>query len=327
MKRCFRNEKLPFRREEFEIVYHYYLDESTKQEFTDDELDQINTKQVLNKYREKYHLPFPDEIRAIREQYGLTASKMSEALGFGINTYRNYELGEVPSESNARLIQISKNPDDFLTLAKLSNAFSQKECQRLVDRINELNTRASETTRDRFMESYVLSNQRPTSTTGYQLPTLEKAMNMVLFFAQRISPFKTKLNKLMFYADFAHYRSNLVSISGLEYHAIRMGPVPNNFNTLFDFAVTKSLIDINYIVFDSNNGVVGEKFVPTKGANFNDKIFSAAELKTLNEVADRFANVTVTEIINLSHQEAAWLEQEGGTRPINYSYSFNLKHI
>lgn len=283
--------------------------------------------QVLNKYREKYHLPFPDEIQAIREQYGLSASKMSEALGFGINTYRNYELGEVPSESNARLIQISKGPNDFLSLAKLSNSFNQKELDRLTDRVQHLVARAEATMWEKFTETYILNNQHPSEVTGYQRPTLEKAMNMIKFFAQRVKPFKTKLNKLMFYADFAHYRENLISITGLQYFAIKMGPVPNNFNALFDLAVSKGFVEVNYIVFDSNNGVVGEKFTSAINTNFNDTIFNASELKIMNLVADKFETATVSEIINLSHQEAAWLETENSTNPIDYSYGFTLKHI
>ncbi len=42
---------------------------------------------------------------------GLSAARMAEVLGLGANTYRNYEQGEVPSESNARLL--AQNPEEF----------------------------------------------------------------------------------------------------------------------------------------------------------------------------------------------------------------------
>ncbi len=70
-------------------------------------------RQAYNQYRDKYNLPFPEEIKEIRAKYGVSATKMSEILGFGINSYRNYENGEVPNQSNANLIQLAKNPIQF----------------------------------------------------------------------------------------------------------------------------------------------------------------------------------------------------------------------
>src|SRR5690349_17775138 len=88
MKRMVREEELVFRKESFSIKHHFYLCEGSGEEFTDKELDSLNTNQVYNQYRHKYNLPFPDEIKFIREQYDLSATKMAEVLGFGVNLYR-----------------------------------------------------------------------------------------------------------------------------------------------------------------------------------------------------------------------------------------------
>ena len=53
------------------------------------------------------------EIQNIRNQYSISAGKMSEILGFGTNSYRLYEGGEIPSVSNGRLILAVKDPGDF----------------------------------------------------------------------------------------------------------------------------------------------------------------------------------------------------------------------
>lgn len=44
---------LTFRKEKFNIVYHYYLCEDSGERFTDDRLDTLNTVQATNQYREK----------------------------------------------------------------------------------------------------------------------------------------------------------------------------------------------------------------------------------------------------------------------------------
>ena len=53
---------------------------------------EANIFQVYNQYRVKHGIPFPDEISGIREHYGLSAAKMAQILGFGINQYRSMLL-------------------------------------------------------------------------------------------------------------------------------------------------------------------------------------------------------------------------------------------
>src|SRR5690606_24785323 len=81
--------------------------------FEDDDFAQLNYNQLVNQYRVKYNIPFPEQIIGIRSKYDLPASKMSEILGFGANVYRQYEAGEVPSQSNAKLIQLVDDPHEF----------------------------------------------------------------------------------------------------------------------------------------------------------------------------------------------------------------------
>ena len=83
--------------------------------------------QVYNQYRDKFNIPFPDEIMLIREKYGLSAIKMSEILGFGINSYRQYEAGEMPSVANAKLIQMADDPKKFIDMVELCGTLDIKE--------------------------------------------------------------------------------------------------------------------------------------------------------------------------------------------------------
>ena len=98
-----------FRGEKFQIVHQNYRCVDTNQIFTDTRLDELNLNQVYNKYRQKEGIPFPDEIKAYRNQYELAATKMSQILGFGVNMYGKYESGEMPNVSNGRLISICKD--------------------------------------------------------------------------------------------------------------------------------------------------------------------------------------------------------------------------
>ncbi|WP_425443439.1 hypothetical protein [Sphingobacterium gobiense] len=41
---------------------------------------------------------------------------MSEVLGLGVNTYRLYESGEMPTVANGRLILSVRDPEELLLL-------------------------------------------------------------------------------------------------------------------------------------------------------------------------------------------------------------------
>ena len=88
---------LVYRKETFRYVHQFYECQDSHERFTTSELDEANLAQVTNQYRAKYGIPFPEEIKRIRQHYGLSASKMSEILGFGENQYRLYENGEMPN--------------------------------------------------------------------------------------------------------------------------------------------------------------------------------------------------------------------------------------
>jgi putative zinc finger/helix-turn-helix YgiT family protein len=309
-----------FRKEKFMIVYHYYFCKESGQSFQDERLMQLNLNQVYNQFRRKHNLPFPEEIVTLREQYGLSAAKMAEVLGFGINVYRQYENGEIPSLSNARLMQLAQDPREFSRIIELGNVLKEKERKRIVDRVNELHTNISGKP---AIKKFIMGTPKADETTGYRIPSLEKLAEMVIFFSAKCQPWKTKLNKLLFYADFIHFKSTGISISGCRYRAIDMGPVPDNFNSLFDYLAREAQIEISYTVFP--NGSIGEQFKRHTGRALNEKIFDHDEWSTLQQVDEKFGLKSTSEMIELSHQEEAWKKNYyNGKSLISYTEAFNL---
>lgn len=49
------------------MLHFFYKCIDTKEEFTTAELDELNTNQLYNQYREKYSIPFPDEVKETHE--------------------------------------------------------------------------------------------------------------------------------------------------------------------------------------------------------------------------------------------------------------------
>lgn len=319
-----RMEKLTLKKDTFEVVYHYYRDDENGMEFTDKKLDELSTVQLYNAYRAKYHLPFPEEIQAIRAKYALPANQMAGVLGFGVNVYRNYENGEIPSESNARLIQLAKDPHEFRKLLKLSGVYQGKELEEVLERIEKLITERKGSNR-RAVENYLIGDGQPNDFNGFRIPNLERFMHMVTFFAEKMQPFKVKMNKLLFYADFLNYKKTGHSISGARYLAIQRGPVPKNYDSLFNETAENGLVDMKCEFFD--NGKYNQQFLALEESRFNPELFTDEELKTIREVAQRFHNTNTKDIIELSHLEKGWVENECAKKDISYTYSFELLNV
>ena len=325
MKLTKERRSMDFRKETFEIVFHYYKCVDSGEQFTTTVLDEVNMNQVYNQYRDKFNIPFPDEIIRIKEKYGLSAAKMSEILGFGVNSYRQYEAGEMPSLANAKLIQMLDDPNKFIDMVELCSTLDEKAKTKLIQKAQLL---ADEKKRNIFnlnFKEYLLGNHLADIYSGYRNPNFEKFTEMVVYFSDKLSPFKTKMNKLLFYADFLMFKQSCFSISGVRYKAIDMGPVPNNFQSIFEYLANNDEIDIYTTEFP--NGYTGEQFKAKKDRKFNADLFTENELNTLEKVATVFKETSTNDIIKLSHFEEAWKNNEKEKKVISYEYAFELNQI
>lgn len=314
--------KLNYRKEAFDVQYQFYVCKDTGEQFTDEDMDTANINQVYNQYRVKYGIPFPDEIKSTREQYGISASKMAEILGLGTNVYRNYEAGEVPSVSNGRLIQLAKQPEEFKRLLELSeNELTPEEVQKINKKIKQVISYQESI--ENFENYIMLGPSKPSMDNGYRVPNLQKVNNMVLYFSKKLKPYKTKLNKLLFYTDFFHFKRTGFSVSGLTYKAIQMGPVPRNYDLLFDDCVKKNFVTIRYHNYGE---FVGEQYNASENAVFEKELFDETELNAMKAIANYFKNDSIKQIVKKSHEENGWIDNIQEYDIISYEYGFDLKY-
>lgn len=314
--------KMTYRREEFDVCFHTWYCNDSQEEFEDEVFADLNYRQVINQYRVYHAIPTPEEIKNIREKYGLNKSQMSSVLGFGPNTYRQYESGEIPTEANARLIQLAENPIEFRRLLYMPNVLDEKALEKLQKHILILIEKEYSKREVRTIENYLFNGVIKSALTGFTKPDLQKFMQMVLFFS-RMKPLKTKLNKLLGYADFTFFKRQGQSISGARYVAIDYGFVPEKFDMIYDYLYSEGLIDKSFKMF--KNGNEGELFTPL--SEFDSSLFSESELKIMNEIYQKFEKTSVEEIVALSHDEKVWLQNKNShSKEINYFSAFDLIH-
>ncbi len=324
MKLIHEERQMTFRKEEFTYIHHAFHDEDIDELFTTTQLDEINMLQVYNQYRERFNIPFPEQIKKVREKYEVSAKKMSEILGFGVNGYRNYENGEMPSVSNARLIHNAKNPKVFLDSVKSCNSLSENDENKIIKKIEKLIEEERKYRTENRIVDYLLGEELANKFTGYRQPNLERFIEMIVFFAERLQPYKTKMNKLLFYADFLNYKRSCFSISGIQYRAIQMGPVPYKYESIYEYVVEKAFVDADYREYKN---VVGTKFISAKEHQFNKELFSENELNVLEEVVKTFSDKNSNEISEISHNELAWMDNMEKKEIIDYNVAFQLTQI
>jgi transcriptional regulator with XRE-family HTH domain len=308
-----------FRKEEFKILFHSWYCVDSGEEFEDDLFANLNYNQVVNQYREKHNIPFPEEIKNLREQYKLPAIRMSQVLGLGDNTYRQYEAGEMPTPANARLIQMAADPNKFLEMLLLSDL--QNDKQFATARSNAEKLIKQKDLQENVILNCFFGKRNRSRFSGYSMPNFQKFTEMILYFSSEKDVWKTKLNKMLFYADFANYKYHNRSISGAKYCPIDMGPVPDNFNILFEILVNEKVLDVSYQSF--SDGGIGEKYTPLRG--FDESLFTPDELEIMQNVKVRLTNISTQDVIEMSHQEKAWSENRTNkSQPIDYTYAYEL---
>ncbi|GAL68324.1 type II toxin-antitoxin system antitoxin SocA domain-containing protein [Jejuia pallidilutea] len=317
---------LVFRKEEFKYNHKSYYCEDSGEAFTTTELDEFNLNQVYNQYRDKHNIPFPDEIKEFRAKYNFSYADITKILGLGVNSYRNYEKGEVPSLANAALLKAVINSNSTLkSLIKSNNDITDTKRNTFLKTIAKVKKQDELNKRKQELVEYVFNyNLLPDNFSGYRKPNFDKLVEMVVFFTERVKATPTKMNKLLFYADFLNYKLTGVSISGTRYFAHTHGPVPEKFRTLFDYLANEQMVDLISVQYPS--GLVGEEFAKNPNKTFENTLFKASELDILNSIATKFEKHNASEIRALSHEEKAWIENEKQKALIDYNYSFELIH-
>ena len=106
---------------------------------------------------------------------------MSLILGIGINQYRLYEQGEVPSVSNGRMIRSIMNPKVMKEMVESSkNELSQEEYLKVMGKVEAAVADSEEYKVERYEANRVFSVQRG-AENGYAQLSLERLKNVLLY--------------------------------------------------------------------------------------------------------------------------------------------------
>lgn len=159
------------------------------------------------------------------------------------------------------------------------------------------------------------------TTTGVAPPYDErKFTELLLYVAKQLEGDPTgaaiKLNKVLFFAEFAHVRAYGRPITGAEYQKLKYGPAPRRL-----LPVRARLVEGGEarLVEEWYLGYKQDRLVPLREPDLS--LLSAEEMKTVHEALGELEGATGIELSELSHEEMGWkMVAEGETIPFEAAY-------
>ena len=288
------------------------------EELFNEELDSATLINAYNEYRRKHKLLLPEEIRKIREQYGLSQRSFAKLLNWGDKTIRRYENGAVQDRAHNSLLLFLREPENMRTyLTENEVAIDEKQVVKLLDTVDKLEQNTDFRVGRRYFDLFL--SREPSEENGFKGFDYEKLCAMVLFFAHKSSGvLKTKLMKLLNYSDMIFYKENGLSISGLRYAHLPYGPVPDNFDMILGKMAADHIahIEVFYDGSYENHQVVPECDVP-------EGVLSDEEIEVLTRIYEKFKDFGSKEISNYSHKETGYKATKTG-QIISYAYAKDI---
>lgn len=307
-------ESISVRNENVEIDVMYFQCKECDIEFENTrEYDAL--EEAYKVYRRRHDMLQPEDIKEWRKRYGLTQKELGQILGWGGATLNRYENGALQSEAHEKFLRLAMEPNNLIKLIEESGESLGKEKKARI--LYELETEQEEANSFELLFEERFGRYSPDEFSGYQSLHLSKLFNAIIYFCKG-GVLKTKLNKLLFYADFKHFKDYTVSITGSRYLHYDYGPVPRKYEFLTAELAEKEL-KVEEIIFGNFSGY---NYVSIEEPDLS--IFEDSELKVLAEVKQYFKNYSSTQIKDFSHKETAYQQTSYG-ESISYIYSSDLQ--
>jgi putative zinc finger/helix-turn-helix YgiT family protein len=305
-----RRETLPVRGEDIEVEARVAVCLTCGEDVWLDELDDETLALAFAEYRRRHHLLQPEEMQRIRRLWGLGQRAFAQLLGWGEITLHRYENGSLQDAAHDAQLRMAERPENVrILLESNGERITPRQRETVERRLEEAEALAADCECGDEDFERLLARRAEGGYGGNAPLSLAKVREMIAYFGELPDMFVTKLAKLMFYADFLHYREHTISITGLAYAHAPQGPIPDRYERIRDDVIENAVVQIEERFGDS---WAGEVLVAQRPADLT--VFSESELAVLRAVRKRLGAKTSKRLSEMSHAETAWMTTEMGER-------------
>ena len=305
-----RHETLKVRGEEVDVPAQVAVCETCGEDVWSDEHDDETLARAFAEYRRRHGLLQPQEMARIRKQWGLGQRAFAQLLGWGEITLHRYESGSLQDAAHDAQLRLAEHARNVrILLASNGERLTARQRATLERRLGDAGAATAENECGDEELERLLARCAAGAFGGDTPLSLTKVREMIAYFAQTPDLFVTKLAKLMFYADFLHYKEQTTSITGLAYARLPQGPVPEHYERIRADVLENSIVEIEERCGEDWSGeVLVARRKPKLG------VFSKDETAVLESVRQRLGSRTSQSLSEMSHAEMAWKATAMGRR-------------
>ncbi len=152
----------------------------------------------------------------------------------------------------------------------------------------------------------------PRSFTGNE----EKLRQLILYVSQKCADHpefgSTKLNKIVYFADFITYANTGKPLTGVEYQRLKHGPAPRRMKPVLD-SMRRNWQLVMQEVQDAGNYIAKR---PVNLVSPDLDSFTAKEIATVDHVIEHLEELTASAASRVSHDWGGWkYAHDGETIP------------
>ena len=160
--------------------------------------------------------------------------------------------------------------------------------------------------------------------------TNERLIHAMVFFIKKTKHcYKLKLFKLLYFLDFEHFKQTGRSVTGLEYFAWKMGPVPKSlYSKIKNPAKLKKFFAFTPERFFDSDFTNDKVMRISPKINFDKNLFSKRESRIMNHLADLYKGLKSKDMTAISHdKKGPWYkvfkEENRPQQIIPYEYALD----
>lgn len=281
------------------------------------EIESENFKRLYDKYRILANIINTEDIVRFRKKYNISQRELTSILNFGKMTLNRYERGAIPNSSHNDLLKLILTDNSFFN-NKVKEAYENRRISEKTYKKIEAKLRVS-------FKEIIKNNVIDTLThiqdeyNGYRKFDIDRLLNLISYIADNTALYKTSLNKYLWYIDFANFKKNVQSITGLRYMKYTYGPIIEEFK----YNDILECFDEKFYKEEFEDGDKITVKIKSK-ENYDLSLFSESELQIIDEVLNILKDKKSSEISEMSHKEKGWIKSKDKDL-ISYEYADYLK--
>lgn len=245
---------IDFKDESIKVNEKFFVCKNCGNEVYDEDCANDTLKNLSVKYYEIKHGMGLYDFKRVRNNYGLNQILFSKILNWGSSTVKRYESGvSLPDSSHISIYKILKsNPASIINFYQENKEnLTFQEQEEIEKNIKEYLISNNEQNIIFDLLRSIYFSKEQTIFNGNTKFNPIKLLNLIIFFSNKYV-LKTKLMKLLWYADFLMFKNEGKSISGISYVRLPYGPVPKSHDLLL--GTMQSINAIRITEEESSNG-------------------------------------------------------------------------